>query len=107
MGDDEPVVGYSMTGVPITEPKRRMPRLRWWMWALIVLAGVMLIGSLTHTSSSSTDPVVSRNYPQWLHECQDRATEDVHASDGLYVVGGNHWVGLVNDCLMTKANDQP
>lgn len=78
-----------------------LPRWFWIVLAMLVVLAVALV--LTH--SSDEDTTVKTHYPEWRAECEDRATIEVEASGGLYRVGGNHWVDLVNHCLLQKAND--
>lgn len=63
---------------------------------------VLLVTSCGDSGGSS---IPDQQYKEWRSECAGRATAAVEATDGMYAVGGNRWVDLVNECLMEKAKD--
>lgn len=75
-----------------------------WVWLGGFVALLAVVGA-AGSHDGPHDSFVHDHYNQWRAECEDVATVEAEASL-VYVVGGNHWVDRVNDCMVDKAVDQ-
>lgn len=66
---------------------------------------LVVVVLLAACGTDSESGVTTEQFKAWRAECSARATIEIQQSDGLYRVGGNHWVDAVNDCMLAKARD--
>lgn len=95
---------------PRTEPIPEMAHPVWYRRPGWLVVGFITIGLIvlivigsTNNRGSKADPA---RYNADRSFCEDRASNEVLLSGGLYSVGGTHWASLVNDCLVTRATDR-
>lgn len=79
---------------------RKFPR---WFWIALAVGVVVYAGFVI--AGWNDDKPNHEKYETDREFCEARATNEVNASDGLYRVGGRHWVDAVNHCLLERAKD--